>query len=481
MAYARFRSRNTGPSPQTTVTDRLGVVKYSQPLPTRQKIDTMSDFVIPGYKSSLISGFYPIHPLESSRFLIDATRRGLDSKYADLKRFIPPVQYLSYSSTLEEEPVGFTRFYLNTPSPTTNYLDVKGCVTHALSLIGGFNSAWYANDPVVPLASVLLAACKNDILKRTSKPEFAFGEPLAEVRETIRLIRDPFAAIKRTLRAFSRKSENIRYRTSKEQARALANNWAEVSWAVLPNLRTIDDAIQASANYFHKTYSPAYRRFSSSRKADGRTSRPFAGAFNFQYAGGYSAPSYSYKAVCVRSTKIEVSAGVRCFNDDDKNLSSMLGLRGRDIPGVLWDVFPLSFLVDRLVNVSGYLQAASNFMSTHVKFCGGWESTRVTTYMSRRVDSFYPIPIPGWTFWINPVDAKPWVTETFSFNRRSWVPTIRDVAPPVYAGKLLSSLKNTADVAAVLALKTQRLPGYQTLEQSTSSHLKHLIRKQNSN
>lgn len=448
MAYSRNRSRYKVKSLTTTTVKRAnGTTLQSTAYPTVAINESMSDFVIQGFGKMQSTGFQHVYDIPPRHTLADAARSGLQSKYRDLKRFIPPVQNLVYTCSTDEEPIGDTKFrYL----PGVDFLLVHGSVTQHL------NNLWAGayTDPSVTLPDwqKLLSEEKVKVLGRVSSPNYSFGEPIGEIRSTLSLVTQPLRTVDRLTRSFSRKLENRNFRTNRAQARAIATAYAEISWAAAPLVRTVDSACQALADYFYKKTKPAFQRATSSKIVQGGSGTFKDNTYNFPYAGGFSARSWKCTGVCRKTVVYEVSAGVRYIHEDAGSIGTLLGLRGRDIPLTLWQLMPLSFMVDRLYNVSGCLKAASNFLTTNVKFTGGWASTRRTTTTTRLLTNLRENP--DWTN--NPVipsQTNPWVHTDFVYTRDQWAPGLGDIYPPASASGLVSNLRRCADLAAVSVLR----------------------------
>jgi len=412
----------------------------------------MVDFVIANWARLKRLGFYPLAPnFEKSTHLRDGVKSVLDVRHHELLRFVPPVNFLSYTSTRSEEPLDTLVF---TVDPTKNWLVVDGNVTQML------HSAWGNAFPIPPVpqpnsVATMMSLAMSTVLTKCADTNYAFGEDMFEVRETLRFVRSPFNALSRAASAFSRDVNRLKVSSLKKHSKNVAAAWSEHRFAFSPLMRSIDDALAASADYFHKRSEERYVTFRQSLESEARTTAGGPTSKNFPYAGGYSAVSWSLYVQVLRTIRNEVSVGMKVFHADQNSFSSLIGVRGRDIPLVLWQTFPLSFMFDRLYDVSSWLKASSNFFSSNVSFAGGWASSRVTDRLTRRYASISYPAFPTFNY-VTPSSTKPWSTETFVFNRDSWVPQLSDVRPPAAAGRLVSSLTSTADLAAVLTNRLSR-------------------------
>jgi len=412
----------------------------------------MVDFVTANWARLRRTGFYPVSPnFEKSAHLRDGVKTVLETEQLKLLRFTPPVNMLSYTSTRSEEPLDSIIF---TVDPTKKWLTVTGNVTQML------HSAWGNAFPIPPVpqptsVAVLTSLAMSDVLTRCADTNYAFGEDMAEVRETLQFIRSPFRSMHRLVSSFSRDVNRRKFSSPKTHAKNVAAAWSEYRFAFSPLVRSVDDALAASADYFHKRAEQRYVTFRKTLKSDARTTAGGPTSKAFPYAGGYSAVSWFLYVQVLRSLKYEVSVGMKVFHGDQNTFSSLIGVRGRDIPLILWETFPLSFMFDRMYDVSSWLKASSNFFSTNVSFAGGWASSRVTDSLTRRYANISYPAFPTFNY-VTPSSTKPWTTETFTFNRDSWLPQLSDVRPPAAAGRLVSSLTSTADLAAIVTSRLSR-------------------------
>jgi hypothetical protein len=414
--------------------------------------ESMIDAVTKDWARLNREGFYPPQvDYAKTSHLRDAAKHGYDDRYYNLRRFVPPVNPLTYSSTRDEEPQDTIVF---TVDPQKTWATVRGCCLQGLH--GSWGNAFPAHNPPTPVSTALLTAVlKSRVLKRCASTDYAFGEDMLEVRQTLQFIRSPFRSLTRLLTSMENSIGRRRLVGSTTYARESAAAWAEYRFAAAPLARAADDAISASADYFHKKYASGYIRFAESDESVARSTADGTTQKNLPYAGGYSGVSWTLDVQSLRTVTNHVTVGLKALHTDTGSLSSLIGLRGRDIPLTLWQVFPLSFMIDRVYDVSGWLQASSNFLSSKVQFAGGWVSTRTTSSWTRRYSGIRS-PFPTFNY-ATPPCSKPWFHEEFSYSREAWTPLVADARPPALAGRLVSSLTHTADLAAIIVSQASRL------------------------
>lgn len=412
--------------------------------------EDMTDFVVPNWARLSRTGFYPLSPnFEHSAHLRDAVKSVKDLKHFQLLRFTPPVGLLTYTSTRSEEPLDKIVF---TVEPTKTWYTVDGNCLQLLHLTWG--DAFPAHPLPTPTSAATMASLlKSKVLSKCADTNYAFGEDMAEVRETLQFIRSPFRSLRRLVNNFSRDVSRKKITSPGKHAKNVAAAWSEYRFAFRPLIRSVDDALAASADYFHKRSEDRYIRFAESMSSSARSTTGGPTTKNLPHSG-YSTTSWALYVQSLRSVEIAVTVGIKVFHQDHDSFSSLIGVRGRDIPLVLWEVFPLTFLFDRFYDVSSWLRASSNFLSANVSFAGGWVSSRTTDRRTRRYSNISS-SFPAFNY-ARPTSTKPWATETFTYSREPWVPQLSEARPPALAGRLVSSLTSTADLAAVLTTRMSR-------------------------
>jgi hypothetical protein len=130
-----------------------------------------------------------------------------------------------------------------------------------------------------------------------------------------------------------------------------------------------------------------------------------------------------------------------------KDWNFLLGLRMKDIPTGLWEIVPLSFMVDRLLNIKNTISGAVNFLDPTVTFLAA--STRIKKTTTSNItftgctylEDLYTYKLE------NPDTVK---HEVFEYNRGLWEPTFSDVVPPFTLGGLVEDIAKTADLIAII-------------------------------
>jgi hypothetical protein len=382
--------------------------------------ETMTDFLTPGWRNPDRSSF-PINPLT----------------------------YACSSDT--ESPKNLVFSVFNFP----NWVRVNGLSAQFLT------TAWNISWPQVVLngydLTFLTNLAKNEALGKMDNPEYSFAEPLAEVRQTLQLIRNPLRSLKRLLNSFNRKAEPIRTaagnrRSAVNRSKALSDLWLSYSVGARPLVRTTSDAIDSFARRAIEKRFPTFRRATDTQEFTGTGFSKATVNSAFPYSGGYTVQSWTHTRNQNRFLRANITAGLYYRSLDENTTASYLGLRARDIPELAWDLFPLSFLVDRLYNVKRFLSVSSKLLSSKVRMQGGWVSIRVSDRYTRSINDIFAngVNIYNNTYKCRPTETSKWTREEFIYSRSKWNPTAFDALPPTRAGRLLGSLSSTSDAVSIL-------------------------------
>lgn len=104
------------------------------------------------------------------------------------------------------------------------------------------------------------------------------------------------------------------------------------------------------------------------------------------------------------------------------------GLRLVDLPPGLWAVTPLSWVVDRFVDISGALRGLRVLSDPNVTILGGWTSRK------RAVQSGVTLIGCTWPGFVNTVSQDTFTTEFRYSERMRWTPSLNDVQPKLDLG-----------------------------------------------
>jgi len=273
---------------------------------------------------------------------------------------------------------------------------------------------------------------------------YQFGEDIGELRETIEFLKRPMNSLYRLSLNFKkdvdkyrrrRKSpsrlssrKDIRKTRSWHRSGDIAKVYLEYQFALSPLVRTVHSAIEA---YSYKVPSFPPRL----------TSRGFDKASDH-----VSDTVISGTRIFDRVTTVETKQSASILYEVSNPVRDMqwrLGLRAKDVPTTMWQLVPLSFMVDRLVDISSFSKAIINLSDPRIKILAASTALRRKTELSVVFSKGYN---SSWTFSVNLTPAK---VSRGSYVRTVWHPSVADTIPGFTPANLVSSATKIADLAAL--------------------------------
>jgi len=238
-------------------------------------------------------------------------------------------------------------------------------------------------------------------------------------------------------------------RTKKQAARAVAGVYAKYQFGFAPLVRSVQDAIDANVNYMtHNALAPQLEATRQKMSSLG-SSRHTSATSNLVISTSVSGlGTFFYDAETTLLLEREVRCGLYKTRISPVSKREYLGLTASDIPQTAWELFPLSFLVDRLINIKRWTSVSRLMLNSKVEFRGGW---MITTTRNTRVEKARWIGATGKSS--SRPSTPPRIIETYSMSRSAWSPNLSDVLPPQSGTGLLSSLSKTTDVASIAILR----------------------------
>jgi len=291
-----------------------------------------------------------------------------------------------------------------------------------------------------------LQEAKSKCLANVDSTPYEFFEDLLEIRETIRFLRNPLESIRQVCKAYKlakakilRQSKLNRW-DAKRTAKSLASCWNQYRFALMPLVRSVLTAIEVYENR-DKIHRNKRRTAHGKVSTADETTETMGGVWG---SGGSSirvtydkdsAATYAYHAQIL----YEVSNPL-------EDLKFALGLRLKDIPYVMWQVFPLSFMLDRLVNVSDFVQGIVNLSDPTVTFLSASVTKRITKSVDVRLRS---VVYPYGYYTINIDEPDRVLLDTHQHKRDQWQPALIDTVPPVHWKGLIEDATKVLDLLAI--------------------------------
>lgn len=372
----------------------------------------------------------PILAKKLTRLMTDSVTDGYHMRVAKGEIINNPCNMVVEDMTTSEGHVDvrFTRDDVQLPE---NYFGYKG---------QGFTWAFTPKQQMLEpdyLISDLERRSRVLALANISPANFEFGEDIGEIRETLQFLANPLGSLREIMLDFqwrkSRKARGIEDFPIQEQitgiASASASAWNEVSFAALPLARSIYDAIRALVEKEKKL-------------PERLSSRGFAKA--------ESVKTQKHEGLVILDESL--SADVEFHSTIMyQELNPVIGwrrnfgLRNRDIPKTAWQLVPLSFMVDRMWDVSNMISALINLGDPGIVTLAA--STRRKETKQRfitAVDGFFEGYTPS-GFPTETVSIR-----TFVYDRQVWKTSVSDAIPPFDKRGLVSDVQKCIDLISII-------------------------------
>lgn len=306
------------------------------------------------------------------------------------------------------------------------------------SYISGNESLWPKNiDQNLDISSFSARAKLHALAKMDTTP-YSFAEDLGEVRETIQFLKSPLKSLLDLSKAYrSRRKAGLKaglYGFDKygaKEVKGLTDAYLTFRFAASPLVRSSMSLVEALQS----------RTFVSPRRSSHHTIEDKEVLSQVSDPGG---PYFTYDWDHTETASVKANILYEVTNP----LSSIgfkYGLRLKDIPRTAWDLVPLSFMVDRIVNIGQNISALTNFLDPSVKI--------LAASVTIKRESHFNIELVGFSDPDYVMDVSSNNTaykHNFTYNRVVWTPTAADIAPIIDTGPLLRDIQNTADLVSLI-------------------------------
>lgn len=225
---------------------------------------------------------------------------------------------------------------------------------------GTFCDGGYAIQDPASLSTVLADnAAKTKFVAKCREVQRSFqgGVFLGELRQTLRMIRNPAKALREGLQDYltrirARKGRLGRGRARKTNARKfLADTWLEYSYGWRPLLSDVEDGAKALANL--QRMHPLHQAVS----AYGEDVRVF---YNALGQHGHATASFLMNQTAKSSVKVIYRGAIRVNPSSQPLMAQKLfGVSLTDFVPTAWELVPYSFLVDYFTNIGNIIDAWS--------------------------------------------------------------------------------------------------------------------------
>jgi hypothetical protein len=278
-----------------------------------------------------------------------------------------------------------------------------------------------------------ITAVKQEVIANVDPSEFALGEDVGELLFGLKNLR-------KHANNFNRLGDNFVKFVNKYEAKglsraeALAKAWVNYRFVVSPLVRSIwDSSVGLAADPIPRPPRLTARAFRVIQ--DNHTDKPNVGPAYFDCTDSYS-----------DDLQVRASILYTGFNPI-RDWQQRLGLRSKDIPVTAWNLIPLSFMVDRVVDVSQSIRGLTNLLSPSLIFLA-------SSYVIKHDRSVIRTAV------VSNVDEHDRSGEFGSYTIRQsryirvpYNPSLRDVIPAWHPAELVDSASKIVDLLSIGLLK----------------------------
>lgn len=308
-----------------------------------------------------------------------------------------------------------------------------GDVTHRLLELG-----YVPTYPDVVLEQNEARAKLVAIANIDSTP-YAFGEDVLELRETARFLRNPVSALYKLGVSFRKsylqhlKKRRIKIRTAGYHtlAKAHASVYLQYRFALSPLIRSSMDALEA---YQSKPPRPSERYSARGIVSNDGT-----------VTEDREESSLLFTYECTRTRTLDEKASILyTVSNPIYDWRYRLGFRLKDVPTTLWQVVPLSFMVDRLLDISSFSKGIINLADPRVTIlsaCYAYKSSDQLTVEVVDHDN------RNYVAYVTRGSKR--IDTNFVYDRQPWTPSVSDTIPKLELGNLVDDATKIADLTAL--------------------------------
>lgn len=280
--------------------------------------------------------------------------------------------------------------------------------------------------------------CKVRAIAQMDRTPYAFGEDLGEIGETIRFLKRPMKSLSDLATTMRSVAHNRAKHNSVAVSKALADVWTTYRFAAMPLVLSMYDALWAFNEGVNK----------SRNRLERLTARGFDEAsYRYSDENDRTAGNNTYTSSRTFEAELEGHASILyTVSNPAAAWRFNLGLRNKDIPLTLWQLVPLSFMVDRVLDISTSIQAAINIADPSLEILAAsyrfkqLERGEFHTHTAVDNRGLYDIDIDGGTL----------KTESFIYDRSTWVPSVSDVKVSNVKERLTQDVTSIVDLAAII-------------------------------
>jgi len=295
-----------------------------------------------------------------------------------------------------------------------------------------------------------ISIAKFKAIARMDPTPFEFLEDIGEVKETIKFLAQPMKSLRKLAKTASRDAKRLRYArkgrrynpTTQRGRYALdmlgdsSDSWLEFRFAASPLLRSMSDAVSATFYQNNVTKHPKRKIARASQTILRETnSDPVFNAYPHVFTYRHE---YKRKYQVRTGILYEISNPV----EDSRHL---LGVRFKDIPETAWALVPLSFMVDRVVDISSAIRGVTNLADPDLTILAAWVTQKDNGTIQVQLTDYQDL-------WPAPT-AMLASTDLFTnglYKRDVWTPGYVDTVPQFDLSGLVKDAETLADLGTLI-------------------------------
>lgn len=310
----------------------------------------------------------------------------------------------------------------------------------------GSITTWFQRDGAISnLADNVDVSCdiaKQAAISGLDRTPYSFAEDLLELKQTLGFLENGTLTrlAKLSQDYFVRKKVGLallkaRRASALDVMKFLSNLYLEFRFGFRPLVQSAYNLMQSFSD-------------TSRIKVDNRFSHGREPVKSYSHSDTVANLSFTFNRSVSSNCESYATIAYRLTNPVD-DWRYIYGLRNKDLLVGLWETFPLSFMVDRVLDIRGCIRGLTNLADPNVVILGACTSKKISRaqFISGFLQHTWPV---NQQIIIPDTDS----VYTESYTRVGWSPTVLDTLPSFTPKNLVKDISSCADL---LTLVVQRL------------------------
>lgn len=299
-----------------------------------------------------------------------------------------------------------------------------------------------------PIASIAWPSLSNPDLQTEARLQaivnvddtpYSFAEDIGEIRQTLKFLKDPLKSLSdlsKTFRKANRRKKSKLFADaySKEEIKHLNDAFLTFRFAAAPLVRSAMSLSEAL--------------FTNPRRPKRKTARGSARDDVTNGPNDNTRSDFAFRWTKMKS--IEAKAGILYqVTNPVVDVPYKYGLRLSDIPRTMWDLVPLSFMVDRIINIGNSISAVTKLSQPNLFVLAGWDTTKTLIQFDCELTGTNKSGYEN-----SAVSNNTYLESKFTYERVPWTPTYHDAVPYF---DLKPLFRDATSIAELVSLTVARL------------------------